>query len=993
MTYNERRIDDWVRHWAGLTPQAEAVRDGSESLTYAELVASAERIAAGLHERGVRPDDIVLVDLPRGAELIEVILAVLRCGAVYSIVDADWPDARYADIAALTGARLCVGDPARPSQVTRIPVKALQGSPPVPFAGKGNACCVFFTSGSTGVPKGVLTGHRAILRVAFDPLLDVGAGHGMLQAAPSPWDAFAMEVWAPLTRGGVTVIHRGRYTGPDDVREAVARGADTMFLTSTLFSAIVDADVQAFAGARTVITGGERVSPAHLRRCRDEVAGVAVHNAYGPVESAIFTTSFPLAGFDEDGDVPIGRPVLATAVHVLDDELRPVPAGVRGEIAISGDGLALEYLGDPEATRAKFPTVDLGGPTRVYLTGDLGSLGTDGLLRIAGRRDRQFKIRGVRVEPAEVEAALQRLPGVGAAAVLPLPYGTGLTSVQRMVACVVSTLDGAAVRTAVAELLPAGYVPDLVVCLSRLPVTANGKADLPELARIASAATTPVAQVEESEETGEVLDIVRELLDVPVGWDTNIFDAGASSITAIRVAHRLGALAGVKVDPARIFHHPTPRDMATLVTAGPGPRRTTRSESRWQAGLPVPQWRFWYLEVRSPGNGDGLTPMQHRIDGPLDADLLAAALRTVIGRHSALRTRLLREGDRGIRPVITAPADVPDVLAVQDCAPDDAQSRAQDFLERPFRLDVDLPIRGLLLRTGPETHLLTFSVHHTAFDGWSGAIFCRELSDAYAGRLAARTPIDYQAAWLAQDLSESPADRDRLRAWTRELDGVPDLPLGKVPDTATGEVGEVWVPVPDGLREAAEQAATAAGGSVQAALLAAWVRALRRFTGADDFAIGIPVAGRTTAAAEDVIGCFTSGVAARFTAVPGAGPATDLRRAAEQLATALRFQYMPIERLLRESEPRTRDRNPFCQAGFVVQNYEAPDLVIDGARCESAVPRHHHSAFELTLELWLDRGLGARIWFRTDVLDDARGRRLGALWLEELAEVAVPVAV
>jgi hypothetical protein len=491
-----------------------------------------------------------------------------------------------------------------------------------------------------------------------------------------------------------------------------------------------------------------------------------------------------------------------------------------------------------------------------------------------------------------------------------------------------------------------------------------------------------------------VLDVVNEVIEASVGPDDNVFEAGATSITAIKLAHRLTELGGTKINAMQIMQAGTARELAGIVGTGDAARSARRSPGRWLSGLPVPQWRFWYLEAKNPGTDDSRCPLEFRLHGRLDADVLGSALRVVIGWHEALRTRLVRVGRRDVRTDVLPADRVPDVLTVHRASTEDeARHLVAELLAQPFDLPVEIPVRARLVSLGETEHIVVLSVHHTAFDGWSANLICDDLSVAYQAIAAGvplgdRAPSRFEETWLDQDLRETGQDRVDLDEWSRELLGVPDLPLVEEGTLApVGPVGEVWIDVPPGLRAAAEQTAASSGGTVPAVLLAAWVRALRRFTGADDFAVGIPVAGRTTPAAQAVVGCFASAVAVRFRGDGDADPQTDLRAATHQLAQALRFQFMPIERLLRESEPRDRSRNPFCQAGFVAQNNVAPTLELGGASGGEVRHLRDTSSFELTLELWQGAAIDARIWYRSDVISAQRADELAALWRAELSAV------
>ncbi|GAA1911663.1 hypothetical protein GCM10009716_22030 [Streptomyces sodiiphilus] len=479
---------------ARIRPTAVAVVHRGESVDYATLDAAADAYAEALDAAGVGPGTTVPVLLPRSARLVAVLLAVLKRGAAYAAVDRRWPRERISRIAALSRAPLMVTDTGAqgetplwivPDEPLRQAASRRGALPPV-AQDSSRAATVFFTSGSTGAPKGVLSPHRATTRLfSRSGFADFGPGRVVLQAAPVSWDAFSMELWGPLTTGGTCVIADTDYLLPGTLGELVTNaGVDTAWLTASLFNLLVDEDDpdhSCFTGLRQVLTGGERLSTAHVERFLERHPDITLINGYGPVENCVFATTHRVTAADcgrPDG-IPIGVPVPGTTVHILDGE-QVLPPGAVGEICLAGQGLALGYLGDAEATAASFVSLPLrAAPARLYRTGDLGLLDSDGTLHFRGRADRQIKISGHRVEPGEIESTARRIPGVREAALVPVPAVGG--GYERL-ALFYTAKDPAApapalVRRALADLLPGHMVPHSVRRSAALPTTTNGKLD------------------------------------------------------------------------------------------------------------------------------------------------------------------------------------------------------------------------------------------------------------------------------------------------------------------------------------------------------------------------------------------------------------------------------------------------------------------------------------------------------------------------------------
>ncbi|MFI8350682.1 amino acid adenylation domain-containing protein [Streptomyces sp. NPDC085596] len=492
-------IHQAVAHQAHLTPDAIAVVDGDTRLAYGALDALSDGWAEQLARRGVGPGTSVPVLLPRSAALYVALLAVLKCGAGYAALDPRWPRARTEGVLRHLAAPVLVTDAQEP------PGEGPVWRPPALGTSAGGAAAdrpaaaatfvahdgpadtpatVFYTSGTSGAPKGVVSPHAATTRLfAADGPLAFGPGTAMMQAAPAPWDAFSMELWGMLTTGGTCVTAAEDYLLPDTLRRLVDTcGVDTAWLTASLFNLFTEIDLDCFEGLRRLYIGGERLSTTHVSRFLARHPGIRLFNGYGPVESCVFATVHPIGPEDCDRPygVPIGREVPGTEVHVLDGEGLPCGPGVVGELCISGDGLARGYLGESALTAARFRVSPVGGtPLRHYRTGDRGFRDADGLLHFTGRTDRQVKIRGHRIEPEGIEAHAADLPGIADCAAVPVPGELG--NYDRL--ALFYTADGEdagppeLVRRALGLRLPPYAVPDVVQRVDRLPVTANGKID------------------------------------------------------------------------------------------------------------------------------------------------------------------------------------------------------------------------------------------------------------------------------------------------------------------------------------------------------------------------------------------------------------------------------------------------------------------------------------------------------------------------------------
>ncbi|TGB18652.1 non-ribosomal peptide synthetase, partial [Streptomyces palmae] len=427
-------LGELFRRQAARTPDAVAVADGGTRLSYAELEARSERIAAQLDEHGVRPGSTVLVFMERSVDLLTVLLAVLKTGAAYVPLDERQPASRLRALLAQAGGDLLlVAGPTRELPLVReqaaagLPVldadtlaqAAPPLSPPPPRAVPAEApACVMYTSGSTGVPSGVQITHRNITALALDRCWRGGAHHRVLWHSPHAFDAVLYELWVPLLSGGQVCVAPPGPLEPATVREMIARHRVTAaWLTAGLFAALAEEEPDCLRGLDEVWTGGDVVPPAAVARVFAHCPGITVVNGYGPTETTTFATRHRMTA-PPAGPVPIGRAMDNTTLYVLDAQGAPVPSGAPGELWVGGAGVTAGYVNRPEATRERFRPNPF-HPGRMYRTGDLVRYAPDGTLRFLGRADDQVKIRGFRVEPHDIETTLERHPEVARAVVLP----------------------------------------------------------------------------------------------------------------------------------------------------------------------------------------------------------------------------------------------------------------------------------------------------------------------------------------------------------------------------------------------------------------------------------------------------------------------------------------------------------------------------------------------------------------------------------------------
>ncbi|MET8626274.1 amino acid adenylation domain-containing protein [Kitasatospora sp. NPDC004669] len=997
---------------AARTPDDVALKAGPVELTYRELDERANRLAHRLTRIGVGTETPVGVLMERSPDVVVAMLAVLKAGGAYVPLHTGHPATRIQRILDDAGCPVLLVD----ERFHRLGLGCGQtvlvsGAEADGPAGTGDsdpaalpARCrpdqlayLMHTSGSTGEPKGVAVTHRDLLDLVADRGWHTGGPQRVLFHAPHAFDIADYELWVALLSGWQVVV------APEGELTVAALGAlirderiTAVHLTAGLFRVVAEEHPGILATVREVLTGGDVVSPAAVRAVQEACPATAIRHLYGPTEVTLCATSHLVTGH-ADGPVPIGRPLDGTRVYVLDDRLRPVPPGTPGELYVAGAGVARGYHRRPATTAQRFVADPFGAPgTRMYRTGDLARLRTDGLLEFLGRADEQVKVRGFRVEPGEVEAALAACPGVRQAVVTARAAGDGE---KRLVGYVVGALSRSEVRARLAGLLPDYMIPAHIVVLDDLPLTANGKVDyraLPEPAPSTAGGRPPRTPREEI-----LAGLFAELLDLDtVAADAGFFDLGGHSLLATRLVSRVRTALGVELSLRDVFRAQTVAALAELAgragQARPALRRTPCAQ---EPPLSFAQHRLWFAQQAQEQSADHNVPFAYRLHGPLDVAALNAALGDLTARHDVLRT-LFDEIDGEPRIRLRTAAQAPVTLQCDRLTEADLPRAVREAAGHHFDLAQDLPLHARLFELGGDAWVLVLVVHHIATDGWSWAPLLGDLATAYAARREGRAPdfeplpaqyTDYtlwQRELLGDEHDPNSLIRRQLTFWRKELADAPAelaLPHDRPrPAVASFAGGSVPVELDADLHARLLELARQHGCTLFMVLQAGLAVLLARLGAGTDIPIGTVVAGRSDEALDDLVGFFVNTLVLR-TDVSGDPTFTDLlHRVRETDLAAYEHQDVPFERVVVDLNPeRSLARHPLFQVLLQVQN-EPPALPrLAGLDAQAHPVEWQVSKFDLGVDLGEQRaadgsplGLVGELTYATELFDHRTAERM-----------------
>ncbi len=984
-------------------PEAVAVVAGDEHLTYADLDARSAQLARKLVAARVGAEDVVAVALPRSSDLIVAMLAVVRAGAAYLPLDLMQPGDRLSRLILDARAELVLCEPGFESPVRSMTVESAGGelepceTTSIPIRADQTAY-VIYTSGSTGSPKGVAVSHANVLALLANSYAGFGFGPtDVWTMFHSPaFDFSVWEMWGPLTTGGrIVVVDHLVARSPREFRALLVRERVTVLnQTPTAFGQLVEVeDDPAELALRLLIFGGEALEVDGVRGWLRRHPDIRAINMFGITETTVHAT-WAEVDSAPDGRSVIGVPLPGLRVELLDRALRPVPRGVVGEIYIAGTQVARGYRRQRGLTAGRFVAAQGGGVR--YRTGDLARLRNDGTLEFHGRSDSQLQIRGHRLEPGEVRAALGRIPGIADSAVV--------VRDDRIVAFVVGAEtppEPRAVMRAIRRSLPDYMVPAAVVPVGALPMSANGKLDHTALpAESEFEGRTDQIAVPGRPFEDLVAEVYRELLgaDHQVGRDDDFFDLGGNSLQAARLAGRLAAITGADIGVRDVFEAAGVAELARIAeerlgvgTLRSGPRPST--PARVEGPLSPAQRRMWFLQHLTPEFGAYNLPFVLHLRGELSETALRRALRDVFERHQVLRTVYINGIDGPVQRVVDAPEIDLDPVVVPSGS---LSGHVEAFAALPFDLESAPPIRVRLFRTGAVNHTLAVVIHHIASDEWSLAPMLRDLEQAYRARVEGAQPrlgaaaveyIDY-AAWQ-QEVPDSD-----LSYWVTTLAGIPEQCSLPVDRPRSGSLSTHAAAVRMSLgAECAERVAETARGHRATSFMvmhAALASVLHRHNGLQDIVIGTAVAGRGNPDFDDVVGMFASTLVLRTEVDPGQSFAGFLERVRARDVAAFAHADSPFESIVEKLAPvRDSSHHPLFQVALSMRHPNEMRIDLPGLAVTAEPAAVDALQFDMQLTVTeTPSDLELEFAYRSDLYDHATVEAFAARFVAFVGAVA-----
>ena len=994
-------------------PANVAVIAGDESLTYAELNERANQLACHLRSCGIGRESLVGICIDRSLEMAIGIVGILKSGGAYLPLDPDYPKDRLAFMVHDAQPRVIVTKsnrvnalPSHESQVVFLDDVATLSSLPtddlIDQPQPSDLAYVIYTSGSTGQPKGVMIEHGNLANylLALNHELGIRSDDVYLHLASIAFSSSRRQLMLPLSQGATVMIaDSNERKDPLKLFQTIkACGVSVMDAVpsfwrncTTILRELDEEDRRGLLAnkLRLMLSASEPLTPDIPRTWAKDFQHPARHvHMFGQTETAGIVCVNEISIKDGSERVAIGRPIANTEIRIIDENIESCPAGEAGELLIGGAGVGRGYLNRPELSSERFITNEFG---RFYRTGDFARLRGDGMLEFAGRRDQQIKVRGFRIELAEVETALAAHPALRECVVVAKSDAHENTRLVAYFTAKSGSLSSGELRTFLSGRLPEHAVPSALVELDALPLSANGKVDRLALSQRQDSpereSNTYLPPRTEAER--QLVAIFSEVLCLEqFGVDENFFEVGGNSLLAGQTIARVRRRFKIDAPITWLFELPCARDLAHRLETAVKDETIDPPLARVSRDKPLPlssaQHRLWFLDQLEPGNHAYNLAHAMEISGELDVNALRQSFDALVERHEILRTRFVDLDGTPYQQIdLSAQADW-QLLDLSKLPTDRREAEARQLLETESRRPLDLAagpmLRVMLLQLDAERFLLLFTLHHIISDGWSAEIFARELGAFYEAftlnTASSLTELTVQyadfAAWQREEFARG-ALQSQIAYWKEHLADAP--PVLNLPTDYIRTEEESYRGAKETLSLRADLAnrlkalGRAHDATLFMTLLAAFNVMLARYSGDKDIVVGTPVAGRTRVEVEPLVGMFVNTLPLRAKVSPEQTVGELISTVRQASLAAYTNQDVPFETLVNELQSdRSSGHDPIFQVTFALQSGRTPVPQLGNLNVQALELHSDTTKFDLSLGV-IDGGedLSLVITYRTNL--------------------------
>ncbi|RPK08343.1 amino acid adenylation domain-containing protein [Priestia endophytica] len=946
-------------------PDATAVIQNGESLTYKELDILSNKLAHKLVKMGIGPDKPVGIYIERSTKMAVCILGILKAGGAFLPIDSDYPSSRVDLMLADANVPVLLSEVNLKQKISDFSGeivyidtewKDIIQESEHPLATKvktSNLAYVIYTSGSSGKPKGVMMPHEAVVSHSLDMIkrLTLTTNDRVLQFSSISFDISLEQIFSTLASGSCLVFRDKEIWTPIEFSQKCAElDLSVVNLPTSYWGEITSAwngnpKIIPICNLKIVIVGGEQMTAEKVRLWEElPLEDVVLLNAYGPAETAMTSTLYKVSGKGSKSGalkfIPVGKPLANRRIYILDNHLHLLPRGVKGEIYIGGIPLARGYLNKPEMTKEKFiqdPYYSKRNE-KLYKTGDLGRILPDGNIEVLGRKDDQTKIRGHRVNIEEIEATMSAFKEtIDSVIVKKQSVNNENYLVMYYINNGSQNIPKTDIQTWLQTKLPEFMVPSFFVELERFPLNPNGKIDRKMLANM-EIEFEDVNKIVEPTNGNErkLVEIWRSILGFDnVGINQNFFEIGGQSLKAITLVSEIQREFGVEVPLKKVFEKPTILELSAYITncisyySSPKTLKVLEKSEYYEVSSS--QKRMYILDYLNRSSTKYNIYGAFVLEGTIDQKLIEKSFKQLIDRHESLRTSFHQRNGRIVQKIHK---NVDWGLEYFYLSEGEIDQAIHSFI-RPFDLSDSSLFRAAIMEITPQKHVLIYDMHHIISDGVSIAILMREFAELYKGNILPELSVQYKdfANWQDRIINRGELNNQRnywLSQYSDEM-LLLNLPTDKArPEEFTFKGGHVAFTLENELRDKLDRLAKKKNVTIYSILLSALNIMLSKHSGQEDIVIGTPVAGRSHFQLEHIVGMFVNTLPLRNRPKKDLTIDQFISQVAEQTLNGLEHQDFPFEMLVDELNiEHSLNRNPLFDVMFAFENVDAAKVNID----------------------------------------------------------------